>query len=482
METTTRSGKVDFSIKSLPNKQTTNFEDGLVHRLSLVLIDTVLLLGIYLGSIAIRYPKTFTNYLFWDVICILVLTTLVPLGLIGGHSKNTDLQSLRFMSEHIIVSAFSFLLATFCIYVISAFNVMMSPARLNISLTLILFPLFSLLFRRHMAARMNFTKRFKSIYILGTGNVAQDFYRLLKQNKWQHTLRFFALNSNSTDHLISDDPKSPLLGGDIFAELAKEQEAVSTIVLAEDTSLIPNEIMQKLVSVHFSNVNVQTLDTFFAREWKMVPTGHVSLAWAFEKGFRLNSPSYERFKRLTDIFLSLIVLLIFSPAVLMIPLLIRVESKGPAIFRQTRVGRYGRTFMLYKFRTMRPEKNHNKHTTQNNDTRITCLGQLLRKSRMDELPQLWNVIKGDMSLIGPRAEWNKCVEEYEEKIPFYHFRHTVKPGITGWAQVNYPYGENEVDAEEKLKYDLYYIRHFSFGLDLSICLKTLYVMLFAKGK
>ena len=155
----------------------------------------------------------------------------------------------------------------------------------------------------------------------------------------------------------------------------------------------------------------------------MVPTGHVSLAWAFEKGFRLNSPSYERFKRLTDIFLSLIVLLIFSPAVLMIPLLIRIESKGPAIFRQIRVGRYGRTFMLYKFRTMRPEKNHNKHTTQNNDTRITCLGQLLRKSRMDELPQLWNVIKGDMSLIGPRAEWNKCVEEYEEKIPFYHFRH-----------------------------------------------------------
>ena len=101
---------------------------------------------------------------------------------------------------------------------------------------------------------------------------------------------------------------------------------------------------------------------------------------------------------------------------------------------------------------------------------------------MDELPQLWNVIKGDMSLIGPRAEWSKCVKEYEEKIPFYHFRHTVKPGITGWAQVNYPYGENEVDAEEKLKYDLYYIRHFSFGLDLSICLKTIYVMLFAKGR
>ena len=211
-----------------------------------------------------------------------------------------------------------------------------------------------------MAARMNLTKKFKSIYILGTGIVAQDFYRLLKQNNWQHTLRFFSLDSDCTDHLIPHDPKSPILGGDLFAELAKDEENVSTIVLAEDTSLIPSNLMQKLVSVHFSKVTVQTLDTFFAREWKMVPTGHVSLAWAFEKGFRLNSPTYERFKRLTDIILSVLVLIIFSPAMLLIPLLICIESSGSALFRQTRVGRYGRNFMLMKFRTMRPGKNHQK--------------------------------------------------------------------------------------------------------------------------
>ncbi len=482
MKPVTRSGKVDFSIKNLARKQATSLEDGLLYRLLLVLIDLLLLLGIYLGSLAIRYPSTFSNYLFWDVIIILVMTTLVPLGLIGGHSKTTDLQSLRFMSEHVIVSAFTFLLATFCIYVVSAFNVMMSPARLNVSVTLILFPLVSLLYRRRMAVRMNLTQKFKSIYILGTGIVAQDFYRLLKQNNWQHTLRFFSLDSDCTDHLVPHDPESPILGGDLFNELAKDEENVSTIVLAEDTSLIPSNLMQKLVSVHFSKVTVQTLDTFFAREWKMVPTGHVSLAWAFEKGFRLNSPTYERFKRLTDIILSVLVLIIFSPAMLLIPLLIRMESSGSALFRQTRVGRYGRNFILMKFRTMLADGNCDGKTTQAKDSRITQFGKFLRKSRMDELPQLWNVIKGDMSLIGPRAEWSKCVKEYEEKIPFYHFRHTVKPGITGWAQVNYPYGENEVDAEEKLKYDLYYIRHFSFGLDLSICLKTIYVMLFAKGR
>ena len=109
-------------------------------------------------------------------------------------------------------------------------------------------------------------------------------------------------------------------------------------------------------------------------------------------------------------------------------------------------------------------------------------GRSLRKLRLDELPQLWNALKGDISLIGPRAEWSKCAERYEQSIPFYHFRHLVKPGITGWAQVNYPYGESDEDAAEKLKYDLYYIRHYSLKLDAMIVLKTLYTMLVGKGR
>ena len=120
--------------------------------------------------------------------------------------------------------------------------------------------------------------------------------------------------------------------------------------------------------------------------------------------------------------------------------------------------------------------------TRENDARITRTGRWLRKLRLDELPQLWNVLKGDMSLIGPRAEWEKCVERYEKKIPFYHFRHLVKPGITGWAQVNYPYGESEEDALNKLQYDLYYIRHYSLKLDAMIVLKTVHTMLFGKGR
>jgi len=120
--------------------------------------------------------------------------------------------------------------------------------------------------------------------------------------------------------------------------------------------------------------------------------------------------------------------------------------------------------------------------TQKNDHRITRLGSFLRASRLDEVPQLWNVLVGDMSLIGPRAEWVRLVEDYEKQIPCYHFRHLVKPGITGWAQVNYPYGANLEDTLRKLEYDLYYIRYFSFVLDASIVLKTIHIMLFGKGR
>ena len=157
-----------------------------------------------------------------------------------------------------------------------------------------------------------------------------------------------------------------------------------------------------------------------------------------------------------------------------------MESPGPAIFRQDRVGRDGRIFSMCKFRTMC--ENQGSIYTQEGDSRITKIGRLLRLSRLDELPQLWNVLVGDMSLIGPRAEWVKCAEIYEQEIPHYHIRHLVHPGITGWAQVKYRYGANTEDALIKFEYDLYYIRHFSFQMDFCIVIKTIYTMLGGKGR
>jgi lipopolysaccharide/colanic/teichoic acid biosynthesis glycosyltransferase len=208
--------------------------------------------------------------------------------------------------------------------------------------------------------------------------------------------------------------------------------------------------------------------------------------WPLQMGFQLARISpYHYLKRLFDVIASALLLVISSPFIIISWCLIRLINGRPAIFGQQRVGREGQRFIAYKFRTMvttSADADNGDIYTRENDSRVTGIGRWLRKLRIDELPQLWNVLKGDMSLIGPRAEWEKCVERYENKIPFYHFRHLVKPGITGWAQVNYPYGDSEEDAINKLQYDLYYIRHYSLKLDAMIVLKTVHTMLFGKGR
>jgi lipopolysaccharide/colanic/teichoic acid biosynthesis glycosyltransferase len=207
--------------------------------------------------------------------------------------------------------------------------------------------------------------------------------------------------------------------------------------------------------------------------------------WPLQMGFQLARTSpYHYLKRLCDLVFSGLLLLLTAPLFAIITLLVWMEIGRPALFRQTRVGYNERPFTILKFRTMVDSANeeHGEIYTRRGDPRVTRVGRLLRKLRLDELPQLWNVFQGEMSLIGPRAEWTVCAKRYEKIIPFYHFRHLVKPGITGWAQVNYSYGESEEDAMEKLKYDLYYIRNYSLKLDVMIVMKTIYTILFARGQ
>ena len=206
--------------------------------------------------------------------------------------------------------------------------------------------------------------------------------------------------------------------------------------------------------------------------------------WLFQDGFQIaREPVFERLKRASDVFLSALGLLLAAPLIALAALAILVGDGHPVFFWQTRIGRNRVRFSLLKLRTMKPSPGWSGDPyTQPGDARITAVGHFLRASRIDELPQLWNVLRGDMSLIGPRAEWDRLVERYEREIPCYHFRHLVKPGITGWAQVNYPYGSSLEDTIRKLEYDLYYIQNFSFTLDASIFLKTIQVMLLRKGR
>jgi len=270
--------------------------------------------------------------------------------------------------------------------------------------------------------------------------------------------------------------------GDIVEYLDEYEGRIDAVIIRESAHELPTEVAQKLINLQFVGVPTYTLELFHQVYWRKIPLYRLNQTWLFQEGFQIaREPVFLRLKRLCDIILSLVGLVLFLPFLPFIALAIRLDTPGPIFFHQPRVGRNRVPFEAVKLRTMRPHSEEVRYTEER-DARITRVGRWLRAARIDEFPQLWNVLRGDMSLIGPRPEWIKLVEDYEQKIPCYHFRHLVKPGITGWAQVNFPYGASLDDTVRKLEYDLYYIRYFSFVLDASIALKTIQVMLFGKGR
>lgn len=241
--------------------------------------------------------------------------------------------------------------------------------------------------------------------------------------------------------------------------------------------------VDEILDCKMSGFDVIDLLSFFEREAGIVKIDCLHPSWlVFSDGFRMKSGMLV--KRLIDILASSILLAVSWPVMLMTALVIFVECGGrhPIFYRQTRVGQDWKLFEVVKFRSMRPdaEKQGAKMASANDD-RVTRVGKFIRKTRIDELPQLWNVFKGDMSFVGPRPERPEFVDKFVETIPYYSERHRVKPGITGWAQVCYPYAENEEDTLEKLQYDLYYVKNYSLFLDFLIMIRTVEVVLWGKG-
>ncbi|NUR23912.1 TIGR03013 family XrtA/PEP-CTERM system glycosyltransferase [Frateuria sp.] len=244
-------------------------------------------------------------------------------------------------------------------------------------------------------------------------------------------------------------------------------------------------MMEELLECRQSGVAITDLTTFFEREAGRVQLSLTHPSWlVYSGGF--NATPMRRFtKRSFDLAASLCVLVLAWPLMLLVALAILIESGPgqPVFYRQERVGARGRTFQLIKFRSMRTdaERDGVARWARENDDRVTRVGRFIRKVRLDELPQLWNVLKGEMSLIGPRPERPQFVADLATKISYYNLRHCLKPGLAGWAQLRYPYGASEDDAEEKLKYDLYYVKNHNLLFDLLILIQTVEVVLFRRG-
>jgi len=267
----------------------------------------------------------------------------------------------------------------------------------------------------------------------------------------------------------------------LTALVAKADADEVVLALDERRNTVPVDALLRLKT---TGVHVTDISDFLERETGRIDLDTVKPSWLiFSDGFSSGRQLSMILKRGFDLVVSALLLSISAPVILLTAIMVKLDSPGPAFYRQTRVGRYGETFEIVKLRSMRQdaEAGGSAIWAQRSDPRVTRIGRIIRMIRVDELPQMWMVLKGDMSFVGPRPERPEFVAELERQIPFYAERHMVKPGITGWAQINYPYGASLDDARHKLEFDLYYTKNYSPFLDLLIILQTLRVLLWSEG-
>lgn len=448
-------------------------------------LDVVSWIAIYRVVGWFRYDAFYaTPFQFFIINLIQLAVIVAALYFVGGYDRTVEKLTLGYAAEHLLAVTAAALVSAMLIYSAATFDQTMKPSRGVLLLSFAIFLPLSLAYRRWIRQYVVASSVGRSFLVIGGGEAAARFYEAYKKSSNEQQLEFVDVNEQRVGQPVAGEG-SPIIRGDLAARLNELGKHCSGIILAERASSLDRQLLERLVHAQFQKTRVYTLESFYETHWRYLPLGIVDPFWPLQTGFQLARTSpYHYLKRLFDIVASTTAIMVCALLFLLIPLFIWMEDGSPVFFRQERVGRDGKRFVLLKFRTMRSraaEENEDVYTREG-DRRVTSVGRWLRKLRLDELPQLWNALKGDISLIGPRAEWSKCAERYERTIPFYHFRHLVKPGITGWAQVNYPYGESDYDAAEKLKYDLYYIRHYSLKLDAMIVLKTLYTMFVGKGR
>lgn len=326
------------------------------------------------------------------------------------------------------------------------------------------------------------------VLILGTGDLAAQMGDLLSSGRSTFVLAgYTACQSPAAPEGKREEspvlvPPDAIVGdsNDLLATARQVRADVIVVALSERRGHFP---LGDVLRCKLNNILIMDAPTIYERVQGKLMLESITPSWLiFSQGF-MRTSLFSFSKRSIDILLSVIGLLLTLPFFPLIALSIKLDSRGPIFFRQLRVGNREKQFMLYKFRSMRQDAEQGSGAVwaAENDPRVTRLGRFLRNSRVDEIPQLINVLKGDMSFVGPRPERPEFVEKLKKIIPYYSKRHFIQPGLTGWAQVRYPYGASVEDAVEKLRYDLYYIKNISPFLDTLIFLETIKVVLFGRG-
>jgi sugar transferase (PEP-CTERM system associated) len=444
----------------------------------LVIAESVIVFGsVYAGSIIKRllnfHPVLISLDYTYSKAIVIALATVITFYIVDLYDSQLHLRRGEFFVKISTCLVIAF-------FIIASINFLIPSLQLHSMdylLSLIVFVPVIICFRSLYYWAINISK--DKIIILGVNDIARNIAHELADGS-SHGFEvqgLIAENFISTDEVLD----CSVLGGiQELVEIVQDRKpSVVVVALSERRGMFP---YKEILDCKLQGIRVEDWPTFYEKLTGKIIIQNLRPSWLiFADGFTRNSLT-RTLKRITDILLAAVGLCIALPMIALIAVLTKLDSYGPVFFRQERVGENGRIFTLYKFRTMveDAEKETGPVWAQETDPRTTRLGKILRRTGLDEIPQMFNVLIGDMSFVGPRPERPHFVAELQEKIPYYSQRLVVKPGITGWAQVRYGYGATVEDAIEKLQFDLYYIKNMSFFLDMLIILSTVHKVLFAK--
>ncbi len=446
----------------------------------LAFIEFVIVLIAFYIAIAIRFSdygldRELENLLHFKAF-VFAATIFLSMVAVGLYSRGLRESFEKIFVKLILGFILSFIGLVTVYYMMPSWMIGRGAVALAFGLSFV-----GLLVVRQIFGNLVDTKLMSSrVLVLGTGTIAKQLELLKRRSDWRGiTLVGFLHIKGDQD----DIEKYKVIRSDLPLTQIVSDYGIDEIIVAIDEAR-KNYPIDEIINCKMNGIQVTELSSFFEQR-----TGRIQIdtlhpnRFIFIEGF---NQDYARIvvKRLVDISISLFMMLLTLPVYPVLIFLIKRESgwKEPVFYDQIRVGQDEENFVIYKFRSMVVDaEQQGAQWASKNDARVTKVGKVMRKTRLDELPQLWNVLKGDMSFVGPRPERPEFVEKLAQNIPYYRMRHRVKPGITGWAQVCYPYGDDIKDAKEKLQYDLYYIKNYSVFLDLTILAQTAQVIMWQKG-
>jgi sugar transferase (PEP-CTERM system associated) len=443
---------------------------GLAFDLALVLLVAMAVVSLELGGFAKAVPLAGTH----------VVSLAACLFVIGSASGLYEQPAAASFGRSTLRAVLVLLVALPLTFLIFGLLPAGAPSSSTIQFTMMAGVSALIVRRAYLSHASGVAARRTRILIYGAGPAAEVVGATLRKADPNAHIVGYVAGPNERESAV---PSADILEMEGTLPQMAHELGVDEIVVALTERRAGSMPLRQLLDCKVSGTKVYDLNTHFEKTLGQIRIDFLNASWLiFGDGF--NQGAWRTaVKRVFDLVSASILLVGTAPFMLVTALLIKLESPGPVLYRQERVGQNGRTFSISKFRSMRTdaEKDGKPVWAAANDNRVTRVGNVIRKLRIDELPQLFNVLRGDMSLVGPRPERPFFVEQLTQEIPFYALRHSVKPGVTGWAQVRYPYGATVEDSLQKLQYDLYYVKNHTLFLDLVVLMETVGVVLTGKG-